>query len=54
MDDSSFPFMSVSGALPPQLLIAASHNGCRVKICFPSQFRVSGLQIIETNENHFV
>jgi hypothetical protein len=46
-----FPQVPVGGTFPRELCIAASHNGCRVKICFPSKVRMRRLQIIEMNKN---
>ena len=49
-----FPFVSVGGALPRHLLIAAGDDGGRVEVGFPRNVRIFGLQIVKTGKDFAV
>ena len=49
--DGCFPFVSVSGALPRHLLVAAAYNAGGIEVGFTRDIRMSRLQIVKTCKN---
>ncbi len=52
--NNCFPFVPVSSALPQHLRVAAECNGGGVEHCLGNEFRVSGLQVVETCKDFLV